>query len=94
MARPGLSELHVFDFLTIQETVRLSPCFHCFVVDRDHIATAQLPPDSACDDPKGLGVLPLLTNEFSGIVRVGVDGESGTVFCYLSLDDNVFRPVN
>src|ERR1035437_5952258 len=79
---------------TSTEKVRLSPCFHDFLVDRDHIASAQLLPGSAHDDPEGLGVPPLLADEFSGVIRVGVDGEGGTVFCYLSLDDNEFRPVN
>ena len=70
------------------------PVFTIFLVDRDRIASAQLLPGSAHDDPEGLGVPPLLTDEFSGVIRVGVDGKGGTVFCYLSLDDNEFRPVN
>jgi hypothetical protein len=79
---------------TSTETVRLSPCFHDFLVDRDHIASAQLHPGSARDDPEGLGVPSLLTDKFSGVIRVGADGEGSTVFRYLSLDDNAFRPVN
>jgi hypothetical protein len=81
-------------YVTSIETLHLSLCFQEFVVDRDHIASAQLPPGSAHDDPEGLGVPPLLTDEFSGVIRVGVDGEGGTVFCYLGLDDNEFRSVN
>jgi hypothetical protein len=58
------------------------------------MASVQLSPGSAHDDPEGLGVPPLLTDEFSGVIGVGVDREGGTVFGYLSLDDNEFRPVN
>jgi hypothetical protein len=58
------------------------------------VAPLEFPPGSAHDDPEGLGVPPLLTDEFSGVIRVGVDGEGGTVSFHLSLDDNEFRPVN
>ena len=63
-------------------------------MDGDLIAPAEFPPGSACDDPEGLGVPPLLTDEFSGVIGMCVDGEGGTVFCYLRLDDNELRLVN
>lgn len=63
-------------------------------MDRDYIASAQLLPGPAHDDPEGLGVPPLLTDEFSDVIGVCVNGEGGTVFCFLSLNDNEFRPVN
>jgi hypothetical protein len=41
-----------------------------------------------------LGVPPLLTDESSVVIRVGVNAKGGTVFRYLRLDDNDFRSVN
>ena len=63
-------------------------------VDRYYIASAQLLPGPARYDPEGLGVPPLVTDELSDVIRVGVNGKGGTVFRSLRLDDNDFRSVN
>ena len=81
-------------YVTSIDTVSLFPCFHDSVVDRYYIASAQLLPGPARYDPEGLGVPPLVTDELSDVIRVGVNGKGGTVFRYLRLDDNDFRSVN
>src|ERR1035437_6728257 len=79
---------------TTFRNLRISYCLYGFTVYFNHIAPVQFLPDRTQDDAEGFGIASLPADYLSDVPRMDIDGEAGTVFCYVSCDDYKFWLVN